>query len=632
MTSSAAQTEAVFADVPHHARGHLGLLFYAAAFHLVHHLRSRTAATGADLDQVFHDHPFLAEFFEPIRQRLPEEMTWLDSLAWLRANIEAWEQESPTPLPLLEMRIRLALPFESTLAFILAGMVEEEAHFAALFAEIQQPQGERRATAGLVQSVLGGAPDADSWQFVGRLIDNGFLEVSNRDDPRSQWLLRVPHVLWNAVRGECPEEPAPCIRWHPQHSLEPVSDLILAASVRAQLAELQGLAGSAPDVATIVLRGMPGSDRLGAIGAVAHGRGSGLLEVQCPTAQLSERCRAWIGPLATLLDAMPVYAADPGPSETFEIPALGGYHGPCAVLLGYEGGVSGAQPAITVALPLECQQDRLELWTRALAGKADYDVLRAISGLCLPGRYIRECAPLAAHYAAMEGRSDIALADVQQAARTLNRQVLDTLAVRIDGPARFSQLVVRDATLRELRMLESRCRHRERLASSFEGNIPGGMNRGVRALFEGPSGTGKTLAARVLATALGLDLYRVDLAAVMNKYIGETEKNLSRVLSRAEDLNVILLLDEGDALMSQRTDVKSSNDRYANLETDYLLQRLETYTGIVFVTTNASHSVDSAFRRRMDSLVKFHLPDAEERWRLWIEHLPPGHSVSSAVL
>ena len=95
---------------------------------------------------------------------------------------------------------------------------------------------------------------------------------------------------------------------------------------------------------------------------------------------------------------------------------------------------------------------------------------------------------------------------------------------------------------------------------------------------------------------------------MVNKYIGETEKNLSRVLSRAEDLNVILLLDEGDSLMTRRTNVKSANDRYANLETNYLLQRLEHYSGIVVVTTNAGHAIDSAFRRRMDSVVKFHLP------------------------
>jgi SpoVK/Ycf46/Vps4 family AAA+-type ATPase len=232
----------------------------------------------------------------------------------------------------------------------------------------------------------------------------------------------------------------------------------------------------------------------------------------------------------------------------------------------------------------------------------------------------------------MERREAITVADVRMAARAMNLQVLDTLATRIDGGATWTQLIVKHATGRELEVLEQRCRLREQLASTFQGTMPGGMNRGVRALFEGPSGTGKTLAARVLATELGLDLYRVDLAALVNKFVGETEKNVSRVLSRAEDLNVILLLDEGDSLMARRTDVKSANDRYANLETNYLLQRLEHYTGIVVVTTNAGQSIDSAFRRRMDSVVKFHLPDTNERWRLWQAHLPQNHAVDGAAL
>jgi SpoVK/Ycf46/Vps4 family AAA+-type ATPase len=154
----------------------------------------------------------------------------------------------------------------------------------------------------------------------------------------------------------------------------------------------------------------------------------------------------------------------------------------------------------------------------------------------------------------------------------------------------------------------------------------------VRALFEGPSGTGKTLAARVLATELGVDLYRVDLAAVVNKYIGETEKNLGRVLARAEDLDVVLLLDEGDALLGRRTDVKSSNDRWANLETNYLLQRLESYAGVVIITTNAARHIDPAFRRRMDAVASFALPDAEARWQLWHLHLPADHVVPADVL
>jgi len=124
-----------------------------------------------------------------------------------------------------------------------------------------------------------------------------------------------------------------------------------------------------------------------------------------------------------------------------------------------------------------------------------------------------------------------------------------------------------------------------------------------------------------------VDLYRVDLAAVVNKHIGETEKNLHRVHSRAEELDVILILDEGDALLGQRTEVKFANDRYANLETDYLVQRLENYQGIVDVTTNVWENIDDAFQRRMDVVVNFIPPQAQERWQIWQLHLPENQVV-----
>jgi SpoVK/Ycf46/Vps4 family AAA+-type ATPase len=216
--------------------------------------------------------------------------------------------------------------------------------------------------------------------------------------------------------------------------------------------------------------------------------------------------------------------------------------------------------------------------------------------------------------------------------QSLNRQSLDTLATYLEPVADWSELVVSDLVGRELAALEARCRERENLRARAGRAFARTLNRGVRALLSGPSGTGKTLAARALAAVLHMDLYRVDLAAVVNKYIGETERNLNEVFSRAEELDVVLLLDEGDALMTQRTDVQSSNDRYANLETNYLLQRLETYEGIVLVTTNAGKRIDSAFMRRLDVTIEFALPDAAERRRLWEHHLPAQHAVSPALL
>ncbi|MDE2597472.1 MAG: ATP-binding protein, partial [Sphingomonadales bacterium] len=158
-----------------------------------------------------------------------------------------------------------------------------------------------------------------------------------------------------------------------------------------------------------------------------------------------------------------------------------------------------------------------------------------------------------------------------------------------------------------------------------------GQGRGVRALFAGPSGTGKTLAARHIASRLGKDLYRIDLSATVNKYIGETEKALERALSAAEELDVVLLLDEGDALMARRTDIGSSNDRYANLETNFLLQRIETFDGVILVTTNDVERIDQAFSRRLDAVLNFRAPD--EVMRLAILSAQLGdHAISSRMM
>src|SRR5207302_11471594 len=141
---------------------------------------------------------------------------------------------------------------------------------------------------------------------------------------------------------------------------------------------------------------------------------------------------------------------------------------------------------------------------------------------------------------------------------------------------------------------------------------------GVRALFLGPSGTGKTLAAGWLATQLGLPLFRVDLASITSKYIGETEKNLSQLLARAEHAEVVLLFDEADSLFGKRTDVKDSNDRFANAQTNYLLQRIETFDGIALLTSNSRSRFDAAFSRRLDLIIEFPMPGPEERRAAWV--------------
>jgi hypothetical protein len=384
---------------------------------------------------------------------------------------------------------------------------------------------------------------------------------------------------------------------------------------------------------TVVLRAAPGAEPEEICGAIARALGRGVVALEGAALGEDEPARL-LGPLATLTHSLPVLAYDLGPGETAEPPPLRGYDGPTAVILGLEGGLGprAAEGAVTLALPAPRAELRELSWRRALASRPAEDLPAIAERFQLAGGFIRRAAEIAVSHAALDGREAVALGDVQEAARALNRQLLDTLADRLDAVGAWSDLVCGASTRAKLTELESRCRHRERLLDRGGRGMQASGNRGVRALFTGASGTGKTLAARILAAELGLDVYRVDLAAVINKYIGETEKNLHRVLSRAEALDVVLLLDEGDALLGQRTEVRSANDRYANLETNYLLQRLETYQGIVVVTTNLGENIDSAFQRRMDVVVPFFPPQAEERWRILDLHLPPDYAVSPAIL
>jgi hypothetical protein len=336
----------------------------------------------------------------------------------------------------------------------------------------------------------------------------------------------------------------------------------------------------------------------------------------------------WIllGALVSLADLAPVVRAAPGPGEVSVLPAL---DRPLGVTIGRAGGLAGPalERATAVTLGPIGEAEQARLW---------HDVPLADEGnavqLLLPPGTLRQVVALARVSAMTQDRTTLRAADLRAAARSVNREALDTLATALPPLHSAVPPILSPVAAAELQTLVLRCRHRASLADTAEGPLRGILGRGVRALFSGPSGCGKTLAARHLASCLNLDVYRVDLAAVVNKYIGETERNLEQVLARAEELGVVLLLDEGDALMAKRTDVTTANDRYANLQTNFLLQRLETFDGIAIITTNTGNRIDSAFLRRIDVTVEFVPPDADQRWQIWLTHLPSGHQASPALI
>jgi hypothetical protein len=208
------------------------------------------------------------------------------------------------------------------------------------------------------------------------------------------------------------------------------------------------------------------------------------------------------------------------------------------------------------------------------------------------------------------------------ACRMQARSRLDDLAQRIEPVAGWDDLVLPEAQLQTLRAVVAQVHARSRVYEDWGFAARGGRGLGISALFAGASGTGKTMAAEVIARELRLDLYRIDLSQVVNKYIGETEKNLRRVFDAAEEGGAVLLFDEADALFGKRSEVKDSHDRYANIEISYLLQRMEEYRGLAILTTNLKSVLDPAFMRRLRFVVHFPFPDHAQRAAIWQRIFP----------
>jgi hypothetical protein len=203
------------------------------------------------------------------------------------------------------------------------------------------------------------------------------------------------------------------------------------------------------------------------------------------------------------------------------------------------------------------------------------------------------------------------------AARAQSERHLGSLATKMTVTRRWDDLVLPAETMRRVKDVAAAIRHRHVVYSQWGFARRISLGQGLKVLFAGPSGTGKTMTAGVIAADLGLDLYRIDLSAVVSKYIGETEKNLERIFRSSHCSNAVLFFDEADALFGKRSEVKDAHDRYANVETAYLLQRIEEHEGVVILASNLSKNVDDAFRRRLHYVVEFPLPDESHRERLW---------------
>ncbi|MFI6151198.1 AAA family ATPase [Kitasatospora sp. NPDC051170] len=292
---------------------------------------------------------------------------------------------------------------------------------------------------------------------------------------------------------------------------------------------------------------------------------------------------------------------------------------------------------VTLTLPPPDTRERARQWALALAhalaaagaaaGTAPdeertNELTEAVAAHRLDREQLERAASLAVRTAAAEGRA-LRPDDLRAAVRAQNAAGLARLARRIEPGVGWDDLVLPAPTAGRLRELVLRARHRDQVLGSWRMRPGGGRGHGVIALFAGESGTGKTMSAEVVAAELGMELYVVDLSTVVDKYVGETEKNLERVFTEAAQVNAVLLFDEADALFGKRSQVKDAHDRHANVETAYLLQRLESFDGIAVLTTNLRANLDEAFTRRIDVIAEFPLPDETQRRLLWDRCLGP---------
>jgi winged helix domain-containing protein/ATPase family protein associated with various cellular activities (AAA) len=492
--------------------------------------------------------------------------------------------------------------------FLLVALAPEiDPRFERLYGYLNDDVTRRRATVGLTLA-LSGLPAAGPARFRlapgAPLVSGGLVEVLDADGPALSRPLRVPDRVVAHLLGDNAVDAALTANCHVRTGTVDVAAARLGEAVTAgaRLLYLRGPAGDASRQALSVLAaaGRPGlvvdAARFGddphieALVREARLRGAGLV----------------FGPVdalgtgkGVLLNFLTTHSTDL----------------PC-VLFGKEHWDPLWGDRTPVSLTVDVT-DATADWAAALtAATGTPDLAVGLEQYRLGPEQIRRAAFVAAHRALLAGRP-VAAADVRAGALAQNAAELARLARRVVPEVGWDDLVLPDRVRARLLELAVRARHRDQVLGRWRMRPGGGRGRGVTALFAGESGTGKTMACEVVAAELGLDLYVVDLSTVVDKYVGETEKNLERLFAEAADVRGVLLFDEADAIFGKRSAVKDAHDRYANLESAFLLQRMESFDGIAVLTTNLRANLDEAFTRRLDVIADFPLPDADLRRALW---------------
>jgi hypothetical protein len=514
----------------------------------------------------------------------------------------------PCDAAMVDFANRLALEDFELLTLALCLAAEDDAHIARMLARAQDPVGGSRPVTGLLATLFrefGATPLA---LCNGGLVRHGIVVVGDERAALPERSLQLAPGLAAALNGYTLPPPG-------------LSEFSMRASPLPEahhdlLATALSWSADEGEAHILVLRSTSEADGKAIIWELAQRLDRPAVAV---TADRLAANAAWL----TATRALPVIRCDAGPGERTRLPDFAPYSGLVVVGTGFEGAISCHLPAHEIQFATPDENARKALW---LAHGADpATAIRAAAAYRQGPSRVAELARQAGFDKSMYDDNWQRLAKVVRTSKS----ELDSYARRSFADVERSELVLPGEAMAELDLLIERIRQRNRLADTLGPGVARRYTPGVRALFNGESGTGKTLAAHWLSSQSGLPLYRVDQAVLTSKWIGETEKNLSAVLDAAQNADVLLFFDEADALFGARTDVNDAHDRHANAQTNYLLQRIEDYEGVVVMATNGRDRFDPAFVRRIDSIIPFPMPDGAARLRLWQVHLGDGHALDA---
>jgi hypothetical protein len=524
----------------------------------------------------------------------------------------------PADQRLAALAATLRLSLAETLAVALVCAAETDSMAARVLAWLQAPVGGARPTVGLVAQVAAalGEPAALAALAAGPARQGGLLRIDDEARALPEATLTVPQPVVLALADP------PRIHWRGLR-LGPVDHTPLPPSLLAAAQARARALGQGTTAALVVRSGHPKEAQAAAAEIARH--------LHARPVFIDGEVPPGLGPWLWLAAAVPVLCLELAPGERRHVAEIPGWHGPLLVATGPDGSIEfNGDTAPGWRVPIPPPQERAQLWRSAL-GESEFAAALGWQHCHAAGR-IAELGRAARFEAQIGGAGAVAPQHVVQAARGGSAGDLGAMAELMTDHVPDDALVLTPQLRADLEAFAARCLARDGAVHGLGPAARARFRPGVRALFVGPSGTGKSLAVGWLATRLGLPLYRVDLASVTSKYIGETEKNLAQLFARAEHAEVVLMFDEADSLFGKRTDVKDSNDRFANAQTNYLLSRIESYEGIAVLTSNSRARFDSAFTRRLDVIAEFPAPGPVERRALWLAHLGDGHQLGSGAV